>query len=111
MKVFDIEDLGGTPTAKVARPRDCTMCRECIRTEGWSDRVQLKRVADHFIFTVESSGCIPPEDIVVEAINVLREKARQFQGIVGELTSAGPAVDGSDAASTKRSKQKTAKSK
>lgn len=40
---------------------------ECIRKEGWSDRVQLNRVADHFIFTVESSGCIAPEVIVREA--------------------------------------------
>ena len=43
----------------------CTFS-ECIRKEGWSDRVQLNRVADHFIFTVESSGCIPPEIIVRE---------------------------------------------
>lgn len=68
MNVFDIEDLGkgrGGPTAKTARPRDCTMCRECIRKEGWSDFVQLRRKADHFIFSVESSGCIPPEEIVI----------------------------------------------
>ena len=70
MQVFDIEDLAnGTgkakvPTATVARPRDCTMCRECIRREGWDQRVNLKRVANHFIFTVESSGCIPARDIV-----------------------------------------------
>jgi DNA-directed RNA polymerase I and III subunit RPAC1 len=48
MNVFDIEDIVSTsaksskkstqtvtPTAKVARPRDCTMCRECIRRPGW----------------------------------------------------------------------------
>jgi DNA-directed RNA polymerase I and III subunit RPAC1 len=51
------------------------MCRECIRKEGWSDRVELNRVSDHFIFTVESSGCIPPEVIVREVgvrVRVLR---------------------------------------
>ena len=40
--------------------------RECIRLEGWSERVELRRVSDHFIFSVESSGCIPPEVIVRE---------------------------------------------
>ncbi|KAL1207588.1 DNA-directed RNA polymerases II, IV and V subunit 3 [Cardamine amara subsp. amara] len=31
-KVFDIEDMGeGRKRAKVARPRDCTLCRECLR--------------------------------------------------------------------------------
>ena len=61
MGVFDIEDLGGgggvakkgsrssssssssssenSRVAVVKNPRDCTMCRECIRLEGWSDKV------------------------------------------------------------------------
>lgn len=72
MGVFDIEDLGGSSRkgdkskrrAIVARPRDCTMCRECIRKDGWDRRVSLKRVARHFIFTVESTGILPPEEIV-----------------------------------------------
>lgn len=48
MNVFDIEDMGIT----VARPRDCSVCRECIRLEGWSEKVSLSRVPDHFIFKV-----------------------------------------------------------
>ena len=40
--------------------------RECIRHDGWSDRVQLRRRAQHFIFTVESTGCISVVDIVTE---------------------------------------------
>lgn len=66
MQVFDIEDIGGAPTAVASRPRDCTMCRECIRHEGWSELVHLRRKADHFIFSVESTGCIAPETIVSE---------------------------------------------
>ena len=70
-KVFDIEDIRGVPTAKVTRPRDCTMCRECIRNDGWTDSVLLKRKADHFIFSVESVGSIPVQDIVHKvSINV-----------------------------------------
>jgi DNA-directed RNA polymerases I and III subunit RPAC1 len=67
MQVFDIEDIKGLPTATVARPRDCTMCRECIRKEGWEEgRVELKRQANHFIFSVESVGILKPEVIVRE---------------------------------------------
>jgi len=92
MQVFDIEDIGkGGPRARVARPRDCTMCRECIRRDGWDKRVSLKRVAQHFIFTVESTGCLPPQDLVKMAIGVLRNKTlvmqdlvNQHQGINGE---------------------------
>ena len=67
--VFDIEDLGGgVRGAVVSRPRDCTMCRECIRhvDQGWDSRIQLRRHADYFLFSVESVGSIPPEVIVME---------------------------------------------
>jgi DNA-directed RNA polymerase I and III subunit RPAC1 len=59
MKVFDIEDgkfffPGGELNVRVghavvARPRDCTMCRECIREPEWEKRVQLNRIKDHYI--------------------------------------------------------------
>ena len=75
MDVFDIEDLGGTPTARVARPRDCTMCRECIRPAALAGKVELGRVAEHFIFQVESTGAVPPEALFADAIRVLQAKA------------------------------------
>lgn len=84
MKVFDIEDIGGNAQAKVARPRDCTMCRECIRTDDWSEKVQLRRKADHFLFSVESVGQLAPEVIVRDAISILKEKALKFQNLIDE---------------------------
>jgi DNA-directed RNA polymerases I and III subunit RPAC1 len=73
MQVFDIEDLGGKGEGRavVSRPRDCTMCRECIRREGWDERVNLKRIAQHFIFTVEGTGCVEPQEIVKMVSNVM----------------------------------------
>ncbi len=88
MQVFDIEDLGGVPTAKVARPRDCTMCRECIRTDNWSEKVQLKRKADHFLFSVESVGILEPATIVRDAISILKDKALKFQAEIEEYESS-----------------------
>jgi len=82
MNVFDIEDVGGIQSAKVSRPRNCTMCRECIRQDGWNEKIKLRRKADHFLFSVESTGCIPPITIVREAISILREKARKFSQLV-----------------------------
>jgi DNA-directed RNA polymerase alpha subunit len=112
MGVFDIEELPVSGSklkskrAVVSRPRDCTMCRECIRKEGWDRRVALKRVANHFIFTVESTGILPPEEIVKrvssqplpclsslslpQAIQVLKSKTRGIKGLVSEyLHDAG----------------------
>jgi DNA-directed RNA polymerase I and III subunit RPAC1 len=39
MDVFDIEDLGGSLRATAARPRDCTLCRECVREGRWPNKV------------------------------------------------------------------------
>lgn len=39
----------GKRKAVVANPRACTLCRECIRGEGWEERVAVRRVKDHFI--------------------------------------------------------------
>eukprot|EP01027_Heterolobosea_sp_BB2_P021055 GEZU01030114.1.p1 GENE.GEZU01030114.1~~GEZU01030114.1.p1 ORF type:complete len:380 (-),score=76.18 GEZU01030114.1:121-1212(-) len=78
MNVYDIEDLGGEKRAYVARPRDCTMCRECIRGDDWSSRIKLKRVKDHFIFSIESTGILRPEDIFKEAIRIFIEKCQSI---------------------------------
>jgi DNA-directed RNA polymerase I and III subunit RPAC1 len=67
MGVFDIEDVGGVATAVAARPRSCSMCRECIREPEWDERVKLSRVRDHFIFSIESTGIMPPEVLFNEA--------------------------------------------
>ncbi|OMO83774.1 DNA-directed RNA polymerase, RBP11-like protein [Corchorus capsularis] len=78
VNVFDIEDLGkGKKRATVARPRACTLCRECIRGEGWENRVALRRVKDHFIFTIESTGALPPEVLFTEAVKILENKCEQ----------------------------------
>jgi DNA-directed RNA polymerases I and III subunit RPAC1 len=45
LKVFDIEEEG---VLVAKRPRDCTMCRECIRKDD-EVGIQLERVKDHFI--------------------------------------------------------------
>ncbi|KDO24786.1 hypothetical protein SPRG_09634 [Saprolegnia parasitica CBS 223.65] len=70
MNVFDIEDSA----AIVARPRDCTMCRECIRAPGWDAKVKLGRVSDHFIYSVETVGMLKPEELLPEALKVLMAK-------------------------------------
>ncbi|GER32460.1 DNA-directed RNA polymerase family protein [Striga asiatica] len=74
--VFDIEDVGQRK-ATVARPRSCTLCRECIRGDGWDKLVALRRVKDHFIFTIESTGALPPEVLFTEAVKILEDKCER----------------------------------
>ena len=92
--VFDIEDLEGESSVRVSRPHDCSMCRECIREPEWSERVKLRRerqcyicrhrccvelpdpVADFgiAIVSIESTGVYKPEDLFVEALDILISK-------------------------------------
>ncbi|KAF5204778.1 Dna-directed rna polymerases i and iii subunit like [Thalictrum thalictroides] len=84
VKVFDIEDIAnGKKRATVARPRACTLCRECIRGEDWENRVALRRVKDHFIFTIESTGALPPDVLFTEAVKILEDKCER---ILSELS-------------------------
>ncbi|CAK7324484.1 unnamed protein product [Dovyalis caffra] len=83
--VFDIEDTGnGKKRAIVADSRVCTLCRECIRgDEMWERRVALYRVKDHFIFTIESTGALPPEVLFTEAVKILEAKCER---VITELS-------------------------
>lgn len=73
--VFDLEDS----VAVVKKPRNCTMCRECIRRKGWQEKVSLNKKSDHFIFSVESVGCIPAITIVKRAIAKLKAKCSKVK--------------------------------
>ena len=95
MKVLDIEDLGdhgkyssniitALVEAKVANPRNCTTCRECIRNDKFADVVNLGKRKDVFEFHVETVGHYRPEEIVLEAISILKAKAHKWLDIISE---------------------------
>jgi DNA-directed RNA polymerase I and III subunit RPAC1 len=70
MNVFDIED----DEAVVARPRDCTMCRECLRPDDFEQKIRLARLKQHFIFSIESVGQLPAEEIFRESLRIFFQK-------------------------------------
>jgi DNA-directed RNA polymerase I and III subunit RPAC1 len=74
MNVFDIEDLGNGPEAVTARPLDCTMCRECIRDPVNEKKIKLRRVRQHYIFSIESAGQLKPEVMFKDAIVEFKKK-------------------------------------
>ncbi|XP_078439656.1 uncharacterized protein LOC144709880 [Wolffia australiana] len=80
----DIEDIAtGKKKAVVANPRACTLCRECIRGDGWEEHVAVRRIKDHFIFKIESTGALPPEVLFSEAVKVLEDKCDR---VISELS-------------------------
>ena len=75
MNVFDIED--GELIAK--NLRNCTTCRECIRDPKFEDKIKLQKAKNHYEFSVESVGQIPPQNIVSQAFDILKNKSNTWR--------------------------------
>jgi DNA-directed RNA polymerase I and III subunit RPAC1 len=82
--VIGVKDVSGTRKAFVSDPRKDTCSREVLRHEDLKDSVELSRVRNHFIFSVESTGALPSDVLVLEAIEVLMSKCTHF---ISELDS------------------------
>lgn len=76
--VIEVQEVQGKKVARVANPRLDTFSREIFRHEKLKKVVRLARVRDHYIFSVESTGVLPPDVLVSEAIKVLMGKCRRF---------------------------------
>lgn len=62
----------------------CTLCGGCAGVCPEEPPAIVQRMRDDaFLFTVESTGCLPPERIVGEAAKILMEKLDEFSGKVG----------------------------
>ena len=82
----------GQDEARVVNPRKDTVSREVLRHAEFKDKVELSRLRNHFIFTVESSGIYKPDTIFLEAVNVMIDKCRNLRNALAELDS-GMMVD------------------
>lgn len=64
----------GEDIAIVVDSRRDTMSREVYRHDDLKDLVAIERIRDHFIFSIESTGCLTPKDLFDMACEVLVEK-------------------------------------
>lgn len=73
-----VQGKGGEKTAVVASARDHERQLEKLRhlsAEGhWRDKVRLQKRKEHFIFTIESVGAIPPHTLFHKALDLLEAK-------------------------------------
>lgn len=78
--VIRVVEGGGSRNAEVnqERVRADTCSREVFRHADLKDAVRYGRRRDHFIFTIESFGALPPADLFVQAIAILKGKCQSF---------------------------------
>ncbi|KAG9895657.1 RBP11-like subunits of RNA polymerase, partial [Aureobasidium melanogenum] len=85
--VIALEDdpATGEKKAVVADPMKDTVSRECLRHDEFKDKVQLGRIRDHFIFSVESTGQIDSDEVFLESVRALKIKCERFKRNLNDL--------------------------
>jgi len=84
-KVYKMNE--NTHSVEVDDPLRCVYCMECKKKAEYfekPDAVQIIQRQDKFYFTVETTGAIRPEEIVLSAINAIKEKLTNVQQHVSE---------------------------
>ena len=80
--VIGLRGAGANREAVVLNARKDTVSRECLRHDEFKNKVKLGRVRDHFIFRIESTGCLAPDELFVRSIDVLRQKALTIKAVL-----------------------------
>ncbi|XP_053568732.1 DNA-directed RNA polymerases I and III subunit RPAC1 isoform X2 [Bombina bombina] len=76
--VIAVDVVNGKKVARVENARMDTCSREIFRHEDLKNLVRMARIRDHYIFSIESTGILPPDVLLSEAIKVLMGKCRRF---------------------------------
>lgn len=76
--VIGIKEKDNIKEAYVADARLDNCSREVFRHEDLKENVELKKVRNHFIYTVESTGALYPNVLVTESIKILMRKCQYF---------------------------------
>ncbi|KYN14083.1 PREDICTED: DNA-directed RNA polymerases I and III subunit RPAC1 isoform X2 [Trachymyrmex cornetzi] len=72
--------------ARVKNARYDSCSRNVYRYDQLKNCVEMSRIKDHFIFTIESVGTLPPAVLFTEAVKVLQNKCKSF---LAELADIG----------------------
>jgi len=76
--VIKVDSVDSEDVARVANCRRDTCSREVLRHSDLKECVELTRVKDYFIFSVESVGALPPNVIFTEAVDILMQKCQML---------------------------------
>ncbi|KAF7384663.1 DNA-directed RNA polymerases I and III subunit RPAC1 [Vespula maculifrons] len=76
-----VERQKGDPNSReavVKNARYDSCSRNVFRHDDLKDCVQLSRITNHFIFTIESVGALPSAILFTEAVKILKSKCKTF---------------------------------
>ena len=84
-KVYSYNGL--TRAVEIEDADKCNLCNECVKyvTEDLAEHklgntaIRIDEVQSKFIFTVEATGALPPERIVIDALHILKDKLKTLK--------------------------------
>ena len=89
-------DGGHQMRAVVADARLERHMREHERDDKLRPLVQLGRDEHHFLFSIESTGAVPPAKLFLDAVNVLGDKCERFLREVEAVAAEAHAAESAD---------------
>lgn len=63
----------------------CDICKECVKNCKPEDALTISGDNTKFVFNVETVSALKPEEIVMQAADILAKKAKEFEKQVGKL--------------------------
>jgi len=64
---------------EIQKPLDCTLCQDCVDACPQNPpAIEVSEEENSFIFNIESTGALPVERIVLEALKILDKKYEDF---------------------------------
>mmetsp|Transcript_16775 Transcript_16775/g.30986 ORF Transcript_16775/g.30986 Transcript_16775/m.30986 type:complete len:358 (-) Transcript_16775:97-1170(-) len=83
MSIFDVEETDDTKRAVATKPRACSTSRESLENfPGDEGSLQLVKAKNHYIFTIESVGCVPAPLLFERALQKLRDKCETAKNVL-----------------------------
>ena len=70
---------------KVSVNPDCDICRECVKVANPEGVLEITGDNTKFIFNVETISGLKPEEIILKAADILKEKVKDFSKEVGKI--------------------------